>query len=148
MTILGGFAGGERTRAERDPVVNLAILSGDLNADDVPIDNQLWMNTTDSALHVVRGDAVSASAVLDGFTIRRGSAELRTETDDDTGGNMLLVDASPVIARCVLRDGFASEGGAGVAIVGGAPSFVDCLFQDNRTWNYGAGAMARRRAAL
>ena len=64
--IYGGFLGNEASRGDRNPVANVTILSGDIGVGG---------NSSDNCYHVVTADAtVTASAILDGFTITGGNA--------------------------------------------------------------------------
>src|SRR5512143_979561 len=62
--IYGGFAGGETLRGQRNPEVNVTILSGDIGTPGSAADNSYHVVTTDAS--------VTSSAVLDGFTITAG----------------------------------------------------------------------------
>src|SRR5690606_33093528 len=55
VALYGGFAGGETSREERDPSVNLTILSGDLAGDD----EGTITNRGDNAYHVVTASVVA-----------------------------------------------------------------------------------------
>lgn len=65
--VYGGFAGTETLRSQRDPAGNPTTLSGDVGVAG---------DSSDNSFHVVTADgAVSASTVLDGFTISGGRAD-------------------------------------------------------------------------
>ena len=65
VAILGGFNGTETQAQQRQPVVNLTVLSGKVSAP---------LNT--SVYHVVTANGnIDSTAVLDGFTIRQGRAD-------------------------------------------------------------------------
>jgi len=89
VEVLGGFSGTETQADQRDPTTNVTILSGDLNGDDP--------STTDNAYHVVTGTGVTATAVLDGFTIRGGRA------DGSAGGGFTTVSAGPTLRNCRIE---------------------------------------------
>ena len=86
--IYGGFAGSEDPctfdLGELDFVTNETILSGDLDGNDVdvndPCDLQTEPTRGENSYHVVTGSYTDANTVLDGFTITGGNA-----TDDDGG---------------------------------------------------------------
>ena len=65
VALYGGFAGTESSLSQRDPAVNVTILSGDIGVAAVVSDN---------SYHVIQASSVSSSAVLDGFTITGGNA--------------------------------------------------------------------------
>jgi|GEM_PF-3553566 len=93
--ILGGFNGTEVSAAERDPVANPTILSGDLlgNDDGTPA------SITDNSFHVVTGTGVTATALLDGLIISGGNADNPT-----SGGGFLTFGGGPTLRNCILRD--------------------------------------------
>jgi hypothetical protein len=77
VRIYGGFAGpiggsgGETLKNQRNPAVNITILSGDLLQNDT----STLSTRDDNAYHVVTGELVGDTAVIDGFTIRAGNAQ-------------------------------------------------------------------------
>jgi hypothetical protein len=126
--IYGGFIGGEVTREQRQPM-NVTTLSGDLGQDDVygsPVWYTGWNINTPNALHVVTGSGVSASAVLDGFTIVAGYAT------SASGGGMVNVAGSPTISNCVFRRNLAGfSSGGGMYNQDASPSLTNCAFEQN-----------------
>ncbi len=79
VALYGGFAGTETARTQRNPAVNVTILSGDIDNNDsqTPIITDLTTvtgNTTNS-WHVVTG---ATGATLDGFTITAGNNSAAT----------------------------------------------------------------------
>jgi len=114
---LGGFAGiGADDPDERDINLYQSVLSGDL--------------VGANSYHVVRGSGVSATAVLDGFTITQGAATGGCCTND-RGAGMQLSGGGPTIMRCNIRSNLAANVAGGVWISDCAPVFVDCTFEDN-----------------
>jgi len=134
LTIYGGFEGGSRSgggeteAAQRDPVANPTILSGDLGS------SRAW--------HVVRfeGDADEFTQ-LDGFIIEKGEAG----SSAGRGGGGILVDGRPVIvSNCIVRDCSASLAGGGVVLyvsIDGdlTPTFVNVTIVDNQSGSSGGG---------
>lgn len=142
VAIYGGFAGGESALTERDPAAHPCILSGDLAGDDVEVTGAAfpqWRNTSDNAFHVVRGHGVGPTARLDGVRVRRGTADGGT-SEDARGACVHLVDASPVIANCVVAHARAVGGGALYAN-GGAPLVLDTRFEGNVGGGLGGAAL-------
>ena len=78
----------------------------------------------------------TTAAVFEGFTIRNGYV-------GNSGGGMLIEEASPTVTNCIFTDNWAihycasgpKRGGA-VAVLQGAPVFTDCLFFDNYARGY------------
>lgn len=93
------------------------------------------------ARHVARFEnGEGPGSVLEGFTIARGSA------GGLDGGAIVMVDASPVIRRCVFLSSRDAERGGAVAALRGSPTFVDCRFESHAAgvsggalWLGGAG---------
>ena len=76
----GGFLGTETLRSQRDPAANVTILSGDIGTPG---------SSSDNSYHVVTADStVTASTVLDGFTITGGNANGLSASNQDRGGGM------------------------------------------------------------
>ncbi|MHC4567085.1 MAG: hypothetical protein ACYTE3_15185, partial [Planctomycetota bacterium] len=106
VTIAAGYAGfGEQDPNARDVQLYETILSGDLNGDDIDINDPCDMllvqfNRGDNSDHVVKGSDTNASAILDGFTI--------------TGGHLMAVSMGP------------PTGGAGMYIASGSPTIINC----------------------
>ena len=123
VTIKGGYAGfGEPEPDIRDVGLFQTILSGDLNSDDInvndPCDLRDAHNRYDNSSHVVTGSNTNVTAVLDGFTI--------------TGGYIWVV---------AYNLGGPPTGGAGMLISSGSPTLIDCMFTDNETGNSGGGLL-------
>ena len=119
--IYGGFLGGETSRAQRDPAAHVTILSGDIGTAG---------NTSDNSYHVVTADStVTASAVLDGFTISGGNAN--GAPPDNRGAGLLASNGSPTVSRCSFSGNSASDRGGAVRLDGGNAAFLDCTFTGN-----------------
>jgi len=122
--IYGGFAGTEGSREERLPEVHVTTLSGDLNGDDERGQRE------DNSYHVVYGDQVAASAIIDGFTITAGHAD-GSCCGYNRGGGLFNVVGEPTVARCRFLANVAFSGGA-IFNIDGAPSLRECDFDLNR----------------
>ncbi len=146
VAIYGGFAGTETTFNDRDVTLlhstNRAILSGDLNNDDVATDATLTINKTDNAYRVisnVTADGINNTAILNGFTISGGVA---TATNT-TGAGIYLQAASPVLQELVIRGNIANNGG-GIYIIGTSalavtPTLTGVVVEDNIATSTGGG---------
>ena len=60
----GGFEGDETDRNQRAPLVNITILSGDIDGDNI--------TDSDNSYHIVTADRVDETAIIDGFHVIRG----------------------------------------------------------------------------
>ncbi len=137
VALYGGFAGTETTAGERNPGVNITILSGDLNGDDISgVFNQ---NRTDNAVHVLvveEGANPGDMAVIDGFTISGGQTLSGSSAPDlDRRGGGVLAKAKVIVRRCIFVDNSGETGGALAAVIPQASGIIveDCLFEKNNT---------------
>lgn len=131
--IYGGFAGTETALSQRNPAANVTILSGDIGTAAV---------ATDNSYHVVTSDGtVTASGILDGFTITGGRADGGADPID-RGGAVYTSLGSPTFVRCTFSSNHAGNRGGGVRVASGSPSFADCAFQGNTASTAGAGLSA------
>jgi hypothetical protein len=73
---------------------------------------------------VSAGSGITNSAVLRGFTVRRGSAT-------DGGGLSITDGASPVIEDCIVRDNSAASRGGGIFIDSATPVIRNTIVRDN-----------------
>jgi hypothetical protein len=131
--IYGGFAGTETMASQRNPAANVTILSGDIGTVVV---------ATDNSYHVVTSDGtVTATGILDGFTVTAGRADGGSDPID-RGAGAYVNGGSPAFVRCTFSNGYAGNRGGGVRVAAGSPSFTDCTFQGNLSQQAGAGLSA------
>ncbi len=126
--VLGGFAGTETTKTQRNPSVNVCILSGD-NAGNDP-------TTTDNAYHVVyvpTSVVASSLTLFDGFTITAG----RDDTAFGGAGGMLCL-GNLTIDRVTFTGNYGDYYGGAVQ-VGGSATVIHCRFTNNAVNYYGFG---------
>ncbi|HEY1249865.1 MAG TPA: S-layer homology domain-containing protein [Thermoanaerobaculia bacterium] len=129
--VYGGFNGTETQRTDRDPAVNVTILSGDIGAPGVANDN---------SYHVVTAAAsVTNTGVLDGFTITAGQADGAPASNNDRGAGMWDNGGSPTLSHLIFTGNFAQAEGGGLRITSGAPLLLSCLFQGNSVGFGGKG---------
>ena len=133
VAIYGGFAGTESSRGQRNPSANVTVLSGDIATLGTASDNSLHVVTADST--------VTATAVLDGFTITAGQAD-GASAPDDRGAGLLIASGSPTIAHCVVAGNHAGSRGGGIRVDGGAAVLSDCSFLGNTAGVAGGGISA------
>ncbi len=145
LAIYGGFSGGEVSRTERDPQVNVTVLSGDLNGDDPDVHRDSG-GASDNSYHVVVarynirlvGPWTDATAVLDGFTVTGGNAN--GTRPENYGGGMYNYGGSPTVRNCVFVRNTAVQGGgmANQETSHHSATVTDCSFVENVA-EYGGG---------
>ncbi len=143
VTIKGGYAGwGEPDPNARDIDAHETVLSGDLDGDDVDVNEPCDLLTEptrgENSYHVVTGDNVDANAVLDGFTIKAGNSD--GVWPRNSGGGMFNRESSPTVTDCNLSGNSALYGGAMSNNYNCSPTVVSCTFGGNYASDYG-GAM-------
>lgn len=102
LSVLGGFAGGETSRAQADPTAHPTILSGDLLGDDGPAPTGRADN---SNRLVSAGPTVITPARLDGFTITRAFG-----VAFQFGTAIWSIGANLVVTRSVITDNDGYQG--------------------------------------
>ena len=127
VALYGGFAGSETSLAQRNPVANPTILSGDIGVE---------ADASDNSYHVINGSGVDDSAILDGFTVMGGNANGNLNSTgggmyaDSNGGGMYAYGGSPTIRNCVFSYN-AARGGGGLFNEGGSATIIDTVFSNN-----------------
>ncbi|MHC4309875.1 MAG: hypothetical protein ACYSSN_08025, partial [Planctomycetota bacterium] len=118
VAIKGGYAGfGEPDPDARDIRDYESILSGDLNGDDVavndPCDLPAEPTKSENSYHIVTGTGTDETAILDGFTITGGNANGPHDPYRfEYGGGMYCnAFSSPTVINCTFRGNYASGGG-------------------------------------
>lgn len=101
--IFGGFAGTETARAQRDPAVNLTILSGDIGEAE-----------TDRSYHVF-GWLADADCLVDGFRIEKGRAD-SVDPANGGGGGFAAYGSGMRFSNCLISECHALSGGAGAIV--------------------------------
>ena len=121
VKMIGGFAGNETSASQSRPNLNLTILDGLVNGQNIG--------------PVVTSQGNNQNTVLRGFQIIGGYSAVAPWDDPDFGaGGILLEDSSAVIVQCVLEGNKATYYGAGATVHGsGSPWFVNCEFLNNGT---------------
>lgn len=148
VRIYGGFHGGltgETSLAQRNPLTNPTILSGDINADDLPN----FANRSDNSLHVVLAPESFGAAALDGFIIEGGNANLASEPLGTSGGGAKINGGSANFVNCWFRGNeAAASGGAASAHEQCSVDFTGCVFTGNRAATGSALALTICSASL
>ena len=147
VAIKGGYAGfGEPDPDARDIDVYKTILSGDLNSDDVEVDDPCDLLTeasrADNCYHVVTSSEFNyygPNTILDGFTITGGNADGQyPDWELGAGGGMYNNESSPTVINCTFTENSARSGGGGIDNFGSWPYLINCTFSRNFS-NWGGG---------
>jgi predicted outer membrane repeat protein len=116
VAVYGGFAGTETARDQRDWQAHLTVLSGDLGGNDRTDPNGVVTDPSNilgpNAYHVVSGNAVGPTAILDGFVITAGYASRTPPNIDGYGGGMYNSHGSPTLSNLVFSGNTAGKGAA------------------------------------
>jgi len=131
LAIYGGFSGTETMLSQRDFVTNVTRLSGDIGMSSV---------VTDNSMHVVVAENVDATAVLDGFVISGGNADIANVFFVDTGGGMRNESALSTISNCTFSNNAATSGAGMGNFLGSAPGVSSCTFSNNTATTSGGAA--------
>lgn len=140
VAVYGGFAGAETQRDQRDWQVNVTILSGDIDQNDVNTDGNFIAETPvdiqgANAYHVVTGGLTNNTAVLDGFVFTAGQANGASPHGD--GGGMYNQDASPRLTNLIFSGNTSSGGGGGMYNFNSHPLLTDVTFSGNTSTDGG-----------
>ncbi len=143
VTLRGGYAGlGMPDPNARDVALYETILSGDLAGNDKdvndPCDLEGEPTRSENTRTMVIGSATDATAILDGFLIRRAHYDISVWDSLGSGGGMHNTSGSPYVVNCTFTQNWTISGvGAGMRNWGSSsPTVVGCTFKDN-----GAGGM-------
>jgi len=136
VTIKGGYAGfGQPNPNTRDIELYETILSGDLNGNDVDVNDPHDLfdepTRTENSYHVVTGSNTDANAILDGFAIAAGNANNGDlYSPHQLGGGMYNDKASPSLIACKFVGNSARAGG-GMYNMNSGPTLRNCSFIGN-----------------
>jgi hypothetical protein len=142
VVMKGGYVGfGEPDPDQRDPNIYETILSGDLDGDDVevqdPLDLLIEPTRRDNSWNVVTANGIDETTVLDGLTITKGS-------NSGGGGGMYNKNGSPTLMNCTFRANSAywdyCSGGGMLNHDNSNPTLINCSFIGNAA--YPGGGMA------
>ncbi|MGB1038043.1 MAG: right-handed parallel beta-helix repeat-containing protein, partial [Bacteroidia bacterium] len=135
LVILGGFDGSETSHTQRDFEGNSTILSGDIGTTN---------DSTDNSYHVFINSDLDSSAVIDGFTINEGNADVNSTLtysgrsfNRRMGGGIFNHNSHPKISNCRIINNTAVLGG-GMRNISSSVMVSDCEFADNIAESGGA----------
>jgi len=143
VQIFGGFAGTETDLTQRSHINNPTVLTGDINQNDVAYPSTTgW---TENSHHLVTagfaaGQIVTATAILDGFTLRQGHANGSSASAHDRGSGIIILSGSaPTLRNLTIINNRASFGGGGLYINASSPRLEDCRVESNNGGSFGGG---------
>src|SRR4030042_270784 len=131
VTIKGGFAGvGEPDHDTRDIDLYETILSGDLGTNDANSPDALAGESSraENSYQIVTGSGTDETAVLDGFTITGGNADIFTHPNE---GGLLNEYGAPQIFNCTFSENSAQYYGGAIYNYYSSPTTVNCTFIRN-----------------
>lgn len=151
VALYGGFAGTETEQIQRDPEAHPTVLDGTNSGIVVKITGSAGPSTRIDGFRIVNGRAAGLEANGAGISVV-GSAPVIANnriTDnlaDGTGGGIMIFahrvvppTAHAVIESNLIARNRASDGGAGLAIVGSSPEVLRNVIGRNYTAGYGGG---------
>jgi len=142
VALYGGFDGSEIARDEREPTVNITVLSGDIDDNDLEDLNGVVTTTAHisgtNSYHVLYSSGVTETAVLDGFTITAGQAN--GSLSNGLGGGMRNNSGSPTLTDLIFSGNYAF-GGGGMHNTLSDPVLTRVTFSGNHANDDGGGML-------
>jgi predicted outer membrane repeat protein len=139
VSIYGGFAGYETSLQKRNWEVNITVLSGDIDNNDITDANGVVINAADTrganSYHIVTADATDESARLDGFVITAGMANLNNTFE--RGGGIYNNGGSPSLSNLTISGNLAQRGGGMYNENAAAPRLSHTTFRGNQAYDGG-----------
>jgi len=114
--VYGGFDGSESLLTERNPELNITILSGEIGAG----------TTNDNSYHVVYFSNVANQTHINGFTITAGNGGT-----GGYGGGVYCSASSPTIENCKIIGNKSEDGGAVAHRTSGILTMKNCRLYGN-----------------
>ncbi len=142
VAIYGGFpSDGDPNFDDRDPNIYETILSGDLDANDVDVNDPCDLLTeptrAENSYNVLVIFDASETVLLDGLVITAGNANSNGMLVRENGGGGIRIDNSMVdLSNCWLKANSGRLGGA-MANYGSDVTLTDCKFTGNGAENGG-----------
>jgi probable HAF family extracellular repeat protein len=138
VSVYGGFSGSETSLSERDVTGNPTILSGDINGSG---------DLSGNSYHVVNAVGTSRSAVLDGFIITGGNANVEFDYPRNVGGGIHYDSGSPTLTNLIITWNNAIASGGGMfCLDGGSPVLTNVVLSNNSAGNLGGAISGGTRA--
>lgn len=151
VALRGGYAGyGAADPDDREIETYETILTGDLLGND----GEDFELNDENSYHVTTGTGVGREALLEGFTISKGTASGWEEYEWCWGGGLYNSPGSPTVRYCTFTknsaEGEVDAAGGGICNRDGSePLIEECLFITNRQYHMhgGGGAIANLESA-
>jgi hypothetical protein len=152
IKIYGGFNGTETLLSQRNPKVNVTILSGDVNGNDNAIITAAETTRQDNLYHVISARGNIKDVTVDGFTISGGNANGPTNTTGagnlqfyHTRGGAIYINpytsgdnTTVYITNCLLEKNSATDTGVAAGYYAGGINnqsflldFDSCIVRNN-----------------
>ena len=127
VAIYGGFPSDGGNWDQRDWETNETTLSGNIGGSTI----------YDNSYHVVTGNGVDSTAVLDGFRIMYGYAN-GDAYSENKGGGMYIDNNSPTLRNIIFSNNFASYSGSGMYNTNSSnPTLTNVTFTNNNSGGTG-----------
>jgi predicted outer membrane repeat protein len=141
ITLLGGFAGIRGTIPdERNFEKYKTILSGDLNGNDLDVNNPDDLisdtNRAENSYHVVTLNITNITVTLDGFIIKGGNAN-GSDDSRQSGAGIYNTETSLTIRNCIFTANTSLKNGGGLYDYQSDLNLADCNFVVNDANNGG-----------
>ncbi len=107
---------------------NPALFASILTGDLLGNDEPDFLFNDENSFHVTTGSGTDATAVLDGVTITGGNADV---LPDSSGAGMIVINGSPSVIECRFLSNIADLRGAGMSNQGSSPTVTGCVFNRN-----------------
>lgn len=137
VKLYGGFAGNETSIAQRNLLVNVTTLNGDIG---------IQGDNSDNCYHVM---LVGSAAIVDGFTVKNGNANGTEQyilpssfgvwIYDNDGGGMYVSGSNTMITNCKITENRADRYGGGAKTMGGT-NYYNSVFSLNTCISNGGAA--------
>ena len=136
VVIKGGYAGyGEPDPNLRNINTYQSILSGDLNGDDIGVNDPCDLlnepSRAENSYNVVSAISINVSAILDGFTITGGNANGASSPFNRGGGMYNDSNSCPNVANCTFSGNSSGFGGGMYNDSNSCPGVTSCTFSGN-----------------
>lgn len=143
VELYGGFPSGNPTFSDRDWEKNVTVLSGDIDGGDT-VDASGVVTTYqgisgNNSFHVVTASGVTETAILDGFIVTAGYANVGSQNLGFGAGLINLYGAAPKIENVIFSGNWAIQHGGGLYNHSSNPTIEKVIFVGNKAGLNGGG---------